>query len=104
MRLAPLLLLALTACFDTSIGRDRDQDGYDHIELGGNDCDDDNPFVHPDAPEVCGDGIDNNCDSAIDEGGIGVERWYVDSDGDGFPSGVVNEGCVRPGDSYADVS
>jgi hypothetical protein len=36
-------------------------------ECGGNDCDDDDPFVHPGAPEVC-NGRDDDCNGAIDDG------------------------------------
>ena len=32
------------------------------------DCNDNQPFVHPGAPETCGDGVDNNCDGKVDEG------------------------------------
>ena len=39
---------------------DRDGDGYAAI-LGGGDCDDANPAVHPGAVDVPGDGIDQNC-------------------------------------------
>ncbi len=34
----------------------------------GNDCDDGNANVNPGAAEVCGDGVDNDCDGGIDEG------------------------------------
>jgi C1A family cysteine protease len=47
---------------------DQDDDGYQDIACGGNDCDDDDPSINPGATEVCGDSVDNNCDGAVDEG------------------------------------
>ncbi len=41
---------------------DRDEDGV----LCDEDCDDDNPLIHPGATEVCGDNLDNNCDPEDD--------------------------------------
>jgi hypothetical protein len=42
---------------------DADKDGYISKKLcGGTDCDDSNPGVHPGAKEICGDGIDQDCD------------------------------------------
>jgi hypothetical protein len=52
---------SITAC--TSPGA-----GYTTIVLGGGDCNDTLATVFPGAPEICGDGIDNNCDGQIDEG------------------------------------
>lgn len=56
---------------------DLDGDGY-CAELGF-DCDDTDPEIYPNAPEVC-DGIDNNCNEIIDGGCDGC----TDNDGDGY--------------------
>ena len=42
---------------------DEDGDGFPS-EAG--DCDDTNPQIHPHQPEICDDGVDNNCDNLID--------------------------------------
>ncbi len=55
---------------------DNDQDGFaaEGGECGPADCDDEDPLTSPGGIEIC-DGVDNNCDGAVDEG--------FDSDGDG---------------------
>ncbi len=59
---------------------DNDGDGY-AVE-GGNcgpvDCDDTNANVHPGATEVC-NGIDDDCDGLIDEGGVCNQGYCGDS-------------------------
>lgn len=47
--------------------RDADGDGDPDWRCGGDDCDDTNPLVHGGASEVCGNGLDDNCDGAIDD-------------------------------------
>ena len=47
----------------------------------GTDCNDDSEVSNPSALEIC-DGIDNDCDTVIDEGETVIA--YLDDDGDGF--------------------
>ena len=41
---------------------DCDDDGYDRVDLGGDDCNDADSAISPGDEEACGDDIDNNCD------------------------------------------
>jgi hypothetical protein len=51
----------------------------------GQDCDDTSIDINPSADEVCGDGIDNDCDGDIDDASaVDAREWYIDCDGDGF--------------------
>src|SRR5207245_2977904 len=45
---------------------DLDGDGYPPTSCGGTDCNDARADVNPGVPEICTDGIDNNCDGLID--------------------------------------
>lgn len=47
--------------------RDNDGDGYLDSACGGNDCNDGHSGIHPGAPEICRDGVDNDCDGLVDE-------------------------------------
>ena len=69
---------------------DRDGDGFT------DDCDDNNPDVFPGNTEVC-DGLDNDCDSLIDEDAVDAFSWYADGDDDGFgdPEALI-EACEAP--------
>ena len=80
---------------------DGDGDRYETTELGGEDCDDTDPDIHPNASEHC-DGVDEDCDGDIDESPVDAEAWYFDADGDGYGySWDYIESCDDPGVDYA---
>ena len=80
---------------DEVMPEDADGDGFTADE----DCDDDDPSIHPDAEEVC-NGIDDDCDGLTDDDDdsvSGQETWYVDADGDGYGLGRDTvEACEQP--------
>jgi PKD repeat protein len=63
------------------------------------DCNDNDVNINPGASESC-DGIDNNCDSQIDEG-VSQITYYEDLDGDGFGSSNSILNCSPQGDFNA---
>jgi hypothetical protein len=109
MRLLPCFFL-LTACLGAG-GRepdgdtvadadaDSDADGYADDE----DCDDGDGAIHPGADEVC-DGIDNDCDRAVDDAPVDGLTVYADADGDGFGDAAASGSACTLEDGQTDVS
>ncbi|MBT3219421.1 MAG: hypothetical protein HN348_10045 [Proteobacteria bacterium] len=66
----------------------------DHVALGG-DCDEADVAINPGADEVCGDGVDNDCDGLIDDASaVDALTWHQDADGDGYGSTDVSAQIV----------
>lgn len=71
--------------------------------LDSSDCDDTDAAVNPDATELCGDEIDNDCNGTTDDPEAGsASSWFADVDGDGFgdPEQALTA-CDRP-DGYVE--
>jgi gliding motility-associated-like protein len=87
--------------------QDSDGDGFGNIAVptlacsapvgfvaNNTDCDDSNNAINPAAAEVC-DGVDNNCNTSIDEGVL--LTFYQDADGDGFGNNAITSlACSVP--------
>ncbi|MFH1466914.1 MAG: MopE-related protein [Pseudomonadota bacterium] len=71
----------------------------------GGDCDDSDPAVNPAATEAC-DGVDDDCDGAVDEAGaVGELTWYADTDADGFGDPAASAlACAQPSGFVADAT
>ena len=61
------------------------------------DCDDAVPSTNPGSFEVC-DGVDNNCDTLVDDGSaLNSVTWFEDADGDSFgTSSSQVSACAQP--------
>jgi nitrous oxidase accessory protein NosD len=97
-------------CDDSNAVDSEDQDGDGWTPCAG-DCNDYDATIYLGAPELC-DGLDNNCDSEVDEGL--TDGLYLDDDGDTYGNpNVAMTTCDQPGsfvyndldcdDSTADV-
>ena len=98
-----LFALALVAC--TRDGGDSgetgevisniDSDGDGIFE--GEDCDDNDADVYPDAEETC-NGVDDNCDGEIDNDATDAVTYTEDADGDGAGGvdGATTAACEAP--------
>lgn len=83
---------------------------------GSEDCNDNDASIHPDAIDVCGDGIDNDCNGLVDDGcyefcdtlggpqneGKHWERGCCATPAGAFP-GVFLDGLKKPAPTHTDV-
>ncbi|MDP2310583.1 MAG: putative metal-binding motif-containing protein, partial [Pseudomonadota bacterium] len=102
MRLLPLVALLAACNPDVNVNKrdiDADGDGY----TTDVDCDDAHATVNPDATEVC-DGLDNDCDTTVDEDVGDATTWYADADGDGHgDAGAATVACEAPADAVTEA-
>ena len=66
----------------------------------GEDCDDSDSSISPDADERCND-VDDDCDGDVDEDATDAATWYADSDEDGYGDPLVTTTACEEPDGYA---
>jgi gingipain R len=76
---------------------DADEDGHLPLYCGGDDCDDNDELVHPGAAEICGDGIDNDCDGLTDDEDTLCSEPDTENEQVAFNPGNPGCGCHAAG-------
>ena len=80
---------------DISIEAEAQPDGY---VSGNTDCDDSTAGIHPGATEICGDGIDQDCDGS--DLTCETNVYYKDADADGYSDATALEDSVQADGYY----
>jgi hypothetical protein len=80
----------------SSTGGCVDDDGDGVTDCAG-DCDDDEPLAFPGNTEVCGDGIDNDCNLMIDDAAtcMGIGTWVSELAGDDMTGDGTQQNPVK---------
>ncbi len=97
----PFLALLIGCPQDVSVLKarvDSDSDGYT-TEV---DCDDARADINPEAEERC-DGLDNDCDGAIDVGASDAVAYFPDADADGHGDPELRIDSCDPQEGYLTV-
>ena len=69
----------------------------------GEDCDDNDSTIHPEADELCDD-LDHNCDGEAYAGAADAASWYSDQDQDGYGAVEDPEVSCEPLADHSSVS
>ena len=77
-----------------SVITDADGDGYDSTEANGDDCNDSDPNIHPNAIDEWYDGIDSDC----------AQNDDYDQDGDGYQTVIWNSDANAGGGDCQDAN
>ena len=93
MSMALILAVSMLGCGEETAQSDRDGDG----SVTAQDCDDDDPTIHPGAEELC-NGVDDDCDGVVDDDdATDAATWYAETDGDGYgDAAVAANACEAP--------